>query len=87
MESLEIAALQQAYQDNIKDLFKNLVTSVTTDHAPVESLAKFKAGLAIAKRALDLASGELAPSLPIAAKARKPKATKTVKATGSRKPK
>ena len=82
MESLEIAALQQAYQDNIKDLFKNLVTSTAADHAPVESLAKFKAGLAIAKGALDLASGEVAPSVPIAAKARKLKATKIAKMTG-----
>jgi len=74
----EVDAIEQAYAAQVQALFRQLITNVgdegVTRQGDEQSVAKFTAGLAIAKRARDLALKAVAP-IPRAtlAKARRSK--------------
>ena len=55
--SPEADAIEQGYEDQIRELFRTLFTNLIDDPTEQQSVAKFTAGLNIAKRARDLALG------------------------------
>ena len=62
--SPEADAIEQGYEDEIRELYRTLFTNLIDEPAGKQSVARFTAGLNIAKRAHDLALGVIqSPSL------------------------
>jgi hypothetical protein len=57
----EADAIEQGYEDEIIALFRTLFTNLIDEPAEQQSVAKFTAGLNVAKRARDLALGVIQP--------------------------
>jgi hypothetical protein len=53
----EADAIEQGYEDEIRELFRTLFTNLIDEPVEQQSVAKFTAGLNAAKRARDLALG------------------------------
>jgi hypothetical protein len=74
----DIPAIEGAYQDQVRALFKALVTNLTdqpvTHQTDQQSVAKFSAGMKIAKHARDLALNALGAA-PLAIKTAERKKT------------
>jgi len=59
--SPEANAIEQAYEDEIRALFRTLFINLIDEPAEQQSVAKFTAGLNAAKCARDLALGVIQP--------------------------
>lgn len=55
----EVEAIEAAYQDQIKLLFKVLLNAVTTREPDKQAMARFKTGLDLARRAREMALAAL----------------------------
>lgn len=64
----DVAAIEEAYQDQLKLLFKVLLNAVTTHQPDEQALERFKTGLDLARRAREMALGtlEAAPTTEMA---------------------
>jgi hypothetical protein len=66
--SPEAAAIEAAYETHVQTLFRSLITNLgdqpVSHETDQQSVAKFTAGLSIAKRAKQLALSAVGPALP-----------------------
>jgi hypothetical protein len=66
--SPEAAAIEAAYETHVQTLFRSLITNLgdqpVSHESDQQSVAKFTAGLNIAKRAKQLALSAVGPALP-----------------------
>jgi hypothetical protein len=58
-DNQDVEAIEGAYQDQIKALFKVLLTAVITHEPDAQSLERFQTGLDMARRAKQMALGAL----------------------------
>ena len=73
--SPEADAIEQGYEDAIRELFRTLFTNLIDEPAEQQSVAKFTAGLNTARRARELALGVIGQPSPAkrALRQRRPK--------------
>jgi hypothetical protein len=69
----EADAIEQGYEDEIRELFRTLFTNLIDEPVEQQSVAKFTAGLSAAKRARDLALGVIGPPSPAKRALRQPR--------------
>lgn len=58
----EVAAIEAAYSDQLKLLFKTLCTALGDEHNDITAVSRFTTGFNIAKHAKQLALGVVIPS-------------------------
>jgi len=71
--SPEADAIEQGYENEIRELYRTLFTNLIDEPAEQQSVTKFTAGLNTAKRARDLALGVIGPPSPAKRALRQPR--------------